>query len=230
MPPLLGRFGAAGEGAPAVDRVAGRCPGLRKARRTGQTFARQQAPEQSSGHGFVSCNDRSDRGVRDAELLSLADEAGRDPAPSETIMTTSSRPVVASAAERSRDGWDDPVHGRVSWFTLFSRDITPTDSLSAGITEIEPGSGLNAHRHTQPEIYFLVEGSGIVMVDGSETAVSAGASVFIPGDALHGIRNASHALLRFFYCFPADSFSEVVYRFPDGSPAPDLPEKTLPET
>jgi len=130
-------------------------------------------------------------------------------------MTTSSRPVIASAADRPRDGWDDPVRGRMSWFTLFSRDITPTDGLSAGLAEIEPGGGLNPHRHAQPEIYFVAEGSGIVTIDGSETAVSAGAAVFIPGDALHGIRNVSGTPLSFFYCFAADTFSEIVYRFPE---------------
>ncbi len=130
-------------------------------------------------------------------------------------MPKRSRPVIATAADGARYGWDDPVHGCVSWSTLFSRDATPTDSLSAGIAEIAPGGSLKPHRHAQPEVYFIAEGSGIVTLEGRDAPVAAGTAVFIPGDAEHGIRNEEAATLRFFYCFPADSFSEVVYRFPD---------------
>ncbi len=130
-------------------------------------------------------------------------------------MPSASQPVIASIEDRPRDGWDDPVHGTLSWFTLISGDIAPTDSLSAGIAELKPGDRLNPHRHTQLEIYYIVEGTGILTIEGREETVTAGAAVFIPSDAEHGVRNESRSDLRFFYVFPADAFSEVVYRFPE---------------
>lgn len=130
-------------------------------------------------------------------------------------MTKRSQAVITTAEERPRDGWNDPVHGRISWHTLLSSDITPTDSMSASIAELGPGDELKPHRHDPSEIYFIVEGSGIVRIDGEETTVRAGMTVFIPGNAEHGIRNESGAILKFFYVFPTGSFVDVVYRFPE---------------
>ena len=81
--------------------------------------------------------------------------------------------------------------------------------------ELAPDSvGLKAHRHSQAEIYFIAEGEALVTIDGVETILTAGSAAFIPGDAEHGIRNASDRMLRVFYVFPTDRFDEVVYRFP----------------
>jgi mannose-6-phosphate isomerase-like protein (cupin superfamily) len=86
--------------------------------------------------------------------------------------------------------------------------------MTAGVAEIVPGSGgLQLHRHEQSEIYFILEGTGILTVDGRETEVTAGTAAFIPGNAEHGIRNASDANVKLFYVFPTGSFEDVVYRF-----------------
>ena len=122
-----------------------------------------------------------------------------------TIVRPSDRPV---------ERFDDPARGDASWVTFFSGEITPTEAMSAGLAELAPlGGRLAPHRHAQAEIYYVVEGSGIVTVAGVETPVSAGAAVFIPGGAEHGIRNEGEAVLRFFYVFPVDRFPDVAYRF-----------------
>jgi mannose-6-phosphate isomerase-like protein (cupin superfamily) len=41
--------------------------------------------------------------------------------------------------------------------------LTPTSSLSTGLTELAPGGWLGLHRHTQAEVHHLVEGSGVVV-------------------------------------------------------------------
>ncbi len=132
-------------------------------------------------------------------------------------MGEENRPVVTNAAERPREGWGDPARGSATWFTFFSGDITPTSDMSAGVVEI-PGDGgsLRPHRHEQPEIYFIVDGTGLLTIDGTETIVSSGSAAFIPSNALHGLRNESGSVLRVFYVFPTDRFSDIVYRFPEG--------------
>ena len=131
-------------------------------------------------------------------------------------MTRRTQGVIASAKDRSPEGWDTPGRGDATWFTLFSGDATPTGSLSAGIMELMPhGEGLKLHRHAQPEIYYVAEGTGALVIDGTETVVPAGCAAFIPGDAEHGVRNVAETVLRIFYVFPVDRFSEVIYRFPD---------------
>jgi mannose-6-phosphate isomerase-like protein (cupin superfamily) len=111
--------------------------------------------------------------------------------------------------------WDDPVRGDVSFKVLFSADRTPTSSLYSGLTALAPGGWLGLHRHIQPEVYHLVEGSGVVVPDGVEHPVAAGSAVFIPGNAEHSIRNTGDGPLRFIYAFATDSIDDVVYRFSD---------------
>ncbi len=123
------------------------------------------------------------------------------------------KPTIIRVDDATPDGWDDPVKGRVGWRTLFSGDLTPTEGLTAGLAELEPGGWLGLHRHDPPEIYFLVEGRGVVTLAGKEHEVAAGAAVFIPGNAEHGIRNGGPTTLRFLYVFPTGSFSDVEYRF-----------------
>jgi len=86
--------------------------------------------------------------------------------------------------------------------------------MCAGIAVCPPKAGhLCPHRHLQAEIYHILEGSGIVTIDGREFKVEKGSSVFVPGDAEHGIRNEEEKELKWFYVFPTGRFGDIVYRF-----------------
>jgi mannose-6-phosphate isomerase-like protein (cupin superfamily) len=111
------------------------------------------------------------------------------------------------------NSWDDPERGKVSWHTLFSGDILPSEAFTGGVAQVEPNTPLNRHRHAQPEIYFILSGEGIVAIDEKEFPISANMGVFIPGNALHGIRNTGTGPLRLFYCFAVDRFDQVTYDF-----------------
>jgi mannose-6-phosphate isomerase-like protein (cupin superfamily) len=65
----------------------------------------------------------------------------------------------------------------------------------------------------QAEVYRVLEGTGVVVLDGAEHAVTGGSVVFVPGDTEHGIRNTTDEPLRFVYAFATDSVEDVVYRF-----------------
>ncbi len=121
--------------------------------------------------------------------------------------------VIVRDRDLERDGWDDPVKGRIGWRTLFGGENSKTDSLTAGIAEVEPGGWLGLHRHAPAEIYYVLEGRGIVTIEGRDYPVDAGSALFIPGDAEHGLRNEGAAMLRFLYAFAVESFAEVEYRF-----------------
>lgn len=113
------------------------------------------------------------------------------------------------------ESWDDPARGQVTWRTLFSADSFPSEALSGGIAYVPAGEQLKLHRHAPPEIYFILEGEPVVVIDGVEHACRAGNAVFIPGNAEHGIRNVGRAPAKLFYCFAVDRFSQVEYRFPE---------------
>lgn len=124
--------------------------------------------------------------------------------------------VITRVEYRPREEWDDPVRGSVAFYTLLSSDITPTDSMCAGVAEIAPGGGSRQlHRHAEPEIYYMLEGTGVMSIDGTDTVVAAGDVIFIPGNTEHGLRNETDAPVRLFYVFPTGRFGDVVYRFPD---------------
>ena len=128
------------------------------------------------------------------------------------------QPVVARESDREWETWPpDEIasRGRVSWKTLFSGDITPTEGLTFGIAAIPRGDALALHRHAQAEIYFVLDGVATVTVESEELRVEAGAALFVPGNALHGCRNLDESELRLAYVFPADSFDDVEYVFPE---------------
>lgn len=110
--------------------------------------------------------------------------------------------------------FQDPSRGTTTWHTLISQPQTPTSDLTAGIAVCPPGQGhLCPHRHAQAEIYHILEGKGEVTIDGVTSRVEAGSTVFIPGDAEHGMVNTGTGVLRCFYVFPTGAFGDVVYRF-----------------
>ena len=82
-----------------------------------------------------------------------------------------------------------------------------------GIAKIPPGEALREHRHRQAEIYFVLEGTGSVRIDGKARSIEVGSAVFIPGNVLHSCENTGASDLRFAYVFPANSFEEVEYVF-----------------
>jgi mannose-6-phosphate isomerase-like protein (cupin superfamily) len=123
------------------------------------------------------------------------------------------QPVVLDEKNAMRDGWDDPVRGRIHWRTLFSQGLTPTEGVTCGVAELSSGEWLGLHRHAPPEVYYVFAGAGVVTLNGEESAVKAGGVVFIPGMAEHGIRQTGTEVLRFFYAFPVDSFEGVEYLF-----------------
>ena len=125
-------------------------------------------------------------------------------------------PIVSREADREWESWgeeDVPNKGLVYWKTLISRGVTRSQSLTLGVASLPPGGALREHRHTQEEVYLVLDGSGLVRVGAEELAVEAGSAVFIPGDAPHSCENTGTSYLRVSYVFPADSFAEVEYVF-----------------
>jgi mannose-6-phosphate isomerase-like protein (cupin superfamily) len=122
-------------------------------------------------------------------------------------------PFALDEVDAAQDGWDDPVRGRLRWRTLMSKGVTPSNGMTCGVTEFQPGEWLGLHRHAPPEIYYIFAGAGLMSLDGREIPVKAGSAVFIPGMAEHGIRQTGNEILRLFYVFPVDSFDGVEYLF-----------------
>ncbi len=123
--------------------------------------------------------------------------------------------IVHEEDIESEDGKDLNL-GPIRFRTLISADQNPSGRLTVGVAEIDPdpSRGMEIHRHTQPEIYYILEGKGIITITEEEYPVRRGTAVFIPGAAAHGTRNTGTDPLRFLYIFPADSFEKINYESP----------------
>jgi quercetin dioxygenase-like cupin family protein len=110
------------------------------------------------------------------------------------------------------EGGFDPVFGDVTWQTLISGDKTTSNGLVLGVATFPANGVLHLHRHSPPEFYFCLEGSGVVMMDGQPHPVAPGSAIFIPAYAEHGVR-AGAGGLKFAYGFGEDAFSAIDYQF-----------------
>jgi quercetin dioxygenase-like cupin family protein len=111
----------------------------------------------------------------------------------------------------SWDTWPDALleeRGRVFWQTLVSGE-----GLTLGVAKLAPGDAVHEHRHEQSEVYLVLEGAGVVTVDGEAQEVGEGSAVLIPGNALHSCENTGDGELRVAYVLAADSFDDVEYVF-----------------
>ena len=66
---------------------------------------------------------------------------------------------------------------------------------------VPPGAITEAHYHPQTEeIYYILEGSGVMSIDGEQRPVGPGDAIAIPPGATHQIANPHEASLRFLCC------------------------------
>jgi quercetin dioxygenase-like cupin family protein len=143
---------------------------------------------------------RYDNGVYDLDSLSIRAIA----------MSTPTRIDFSSLKD---ERWEDSARGTIRYRTLISAPHTPTDSLVCGVAMMAAGDTFALHSHENPEIYFGLEGEGLVLIDGQPHLLAPGVAIFIPGGALHGVPLATSPL-KWFYTFATDSFVNVRYSFP----------------
>jgi mannose-6-phosphate isomerase-like protein (cupin superfamily) len=109
--------------------------------------------------------------------------------------------------------WEDQARGSIKFRTLFSAPSTDTSDLVFGVAIMAPGDSFVLHSHPQPEVYFGLEGTGEVVIDGVPHPFGPGVALYIPGGAMHGVPLATGPL-KWAYTFAAHSFDEIQYRFP----------------
>ena len=129
-------------------------------------------------------------------------------------MTTPTR-VDASLLPDER--WDDQARGTIRYRTLMSAPETDTKAIVCGIAMMAEGDTFPLHFHAEPEVYFGLEGTGEVMIEGVPHSLAPGVALYIPGGAVHGVPVANSPL-KWFYTFATDSFADIRYSFLHESP------------
>lgn len=91
--------------------------------------------------------------------------------------------------------------------------------LSIAEIIIPAGVEVVPHHHVMEEVYYLLEGSGIMMVDGETSRVSAGQSVVIAPHQWHSIKNDSNQDIRMIVtCAPAWAPDQLIFTHPSETP------------
>ena len=101
---------------------------------------------------------------------------------------------------------------------------TGSGNLALGTQQVMAGSGILTHRHLKmDEAFYVLEGSGIFILNEVRHRVDKGASIFIPKNSWHGFENPAHELLLLWVVTPAglDGF------FRDICSPPGMPPKHL---
>lgn len=96
-------------------------------------------------------------------------------------------------------------HGEDTLYQIFFEDYPEFDSVrpesmrsfeSFSRVLIKPGTTNQMHVHDdQEQVYFILQGSGIVQVGDETTEVKAGDSIFLPASVPHGFVNNSEKLV-----------------------------------
>jgi quercetin dioxygenase-like cupin family protein len=60
------------------------------------------------------------------------------------------------------------------------------------------------HAHQWPHINYILEGQGVLHVDGKDQTVSAGSYAYVPAGSEHQFRNGSEGLFRFICIVPEE--------------------------
>jgi mannose-6-phosphate isomerase-like protein (cupin superfamily) len=84
---------------------------------------------------------------------------------------------------------------------LLGLPTSSANNQSLAEATLRPGGATQRHYHRETEeIYYVIEGSGEMEVDGERAQVSPGDAVLIPPGAWHEIRAAAAGPLRFLCC------------------------------
>ena len=78
--------------------------------------------------------------------------------------------------------------GTLKWMT--TPEVNGSERFSAGVVQLDPGTGHDLHTHPDSEeILYVVGGTGEQSVDGDVREVSAGEMIYVPAGIEHGTIN-----------------------------------------
>lgn len=86
----------------------------------------------------------------------------------------------------------------ITSYLLASPRTSDARHLTTTLVEIEPGGEQRVHSHAPEQIYFILEGVGLMSVGAETEQVAAGDCILVPSEAPHGLRNNGDVILRYF--------------------------------
>ena len=88
--------------------------------------------------------------------------------------------------------------GGITSYLLASPRTSSAEHLTTTLAVIQPGGEQRIHSHRPEQVYFILEGSGLMTVGDETQRVGPGDCVFIPSGQPHGLKNDGDGTLRYF--------------------------------
>lgn len=108
---------------------------------------------------------------------------------------------------------------------------TGSANLAIGLQQVMLGTGIPTHRHLKmDEAFYLLEGSGVFILNDGRHPFEKGGTIFIPRNSWHGFENPDHELLLLWIVSPSglDGFFRDTCS-PPGAPAKQLTREQIRE-
>ncbi|UCB52360.1 MAG: cupin domain-containing protein [Candidatus Zixiibacteriota bacterium] len=86
----------------------------------------------------------------------------------------------------------------ITSYLLASSLTSDAKHVTTTLVEIRAGARQQIHSHLPEQVYFILEGSGMMTVRDDRERVGPGDCIFIPSKAPHGLENDGDLILRYF--------------------------------
>jgi mannose-6-phosphate isomerase-like protein (cupin superfamily) len=83
-------------------------------------------------------------------------------------------------------------------YLLVSEQTCESEKLTTTIVEMQAGGIQRVHSHEPEQMYYILEGVGIITVGDETRKVKAGDCVFFSSFTPHGLQNTGEAILKYF--------------------------------
>jgi mannose-6-phosphate isomerase-like protein (cupin superfamily) len=83
-----------------------------------------------------------------------------------------------------------------SYMLIGSRNVKDT-GISLQISFIPVNSEQPVHNHEPEQVYYIIRGTGLMIIEDERKPVHAGDAIYIPGNKKHGIKNTGNEKLEY---------------------------------
>jgi mannose-6-phosphate isomerase-like protein (cupin superfamily) len=89
------------------------------------------------------------------------------------------------------------IRDNIRSFLLVSEYTTGAKHITTSLVEMAPGGIQKPHHHKTEQCYMILEGSGIMEINGEKAPVVAGDTIFIPSNSMHSLKNEGQTTLKY---------------------------------
>ena len=82
-------------------------------------------------------------------------------------------------------------------YLLVAESTVGAKHITTTLVVMEPGGIQKPHHHETEQCYMILEGKGMMEIDGEKTTVKAGDTIFIPSNSLHSLINDGESILKY---------------------------------